>query len=311
MELLQLRYFRAVARGEHLTRAAAELHVAQPSLSRAIARLEAELGVPLFERTGRRLRLNRYGAVFLTRAERALAELDDAKVELADAAGDERGVVAVAAETLRALTGLVASFRAAAPGVQLRLYQADAGEMVARLRSGEADLAFASQPLDGAGLNSVVLASEEVLLAVPPDHPLARRRPRRAAVAELGGEPFVVTRPGQWQRTLADQLFSEIGTVPTVACEGNEPAAIRGLVSAGVGIGLLPSISRRTTKSPPVAWLHLDTDAAWRTLRLYWRTDAYLSGAARRFTEHALENLKPRAQGQRERPTAGRAVNLE
>lgn len=311
MDLRQLRYFRAVARGEHLTQAAAELHVAQPSLSRAIARLEAELGVPLFERTGRRLRLNRYGTLFLTRVQRALAELDDAKVELADAAGDDRGVVAVAAETLRSLTSLVASFRAAAPGVQLRLCQADAGEMAARLRAGEADLAFASQPLNGADLNSVVLASEEVLLAVPPDHPLARRRPPRVAVAELSGEPFVVTRPGQWQRTLLDQLFSCTGTQPAIACEGNEPAAIRGLISAGAGVGLLPAISRTTTTSPPVAWLHLESGAAQRTLRLYWRTGTYLSAAARRFRDHTTENLQPWTHRHQEPVPATRAADFE
>jgi len=164
--------------------------------------------------------------------------------------------------------------------------------MLARLRSGEADLALASQLLPGAGLDSVVLASEEVLLAVPAGHPLARRRPRTAAVAELADEPFAVTRPGQWQRALLDELFAALGRVPAVACEGNEPAAIRGLVPAGAGLALLPAVARRTTTSPHVAWLHLDSGAARRTLRLYWRTDAYLSGAARRFRDHTIENLR-------------------
>ena len=87
MDLLQLRYFQVVARHQHVSRAATELRVAQPALSRAIARLEAEVGVPLFDRRGRRIRLNRFGAMFLARAGRALGELEQGQHELRDAAG--------------------------------------------------------------------------------------------------------------------------------------------------------------------------------------------------------------------------------
>lgn len=289
MELLQLRYFVQVARRQHITEAATELRVAQPSLSRSIARLEKELRVPLFERTGRRIRLNRFGEILLAHVDRALRELDDARLELADAAGEEVGGVAVAAETLRAVTDLVARFRAQAPGVRFRLYQSSAAAMAAQLRAGEIDLALASQPLPGADLDAVDLFSEEVLLAVPLDHPLAQRR--RVAVAELADESFVVTRAGQWQRTVLDQLFAAIGRAPVIACEGDEPAAVRGLIAAGIGIGLLPAVSRDTTDSPPVAWLHLGTAAARRTLRLYWRRDSYLTGAARRLRDFTIDSF--------------------
>ncbi len=292
MDLSQLRYFQAVARTQHITRAAAELYVAQPSLSRTIARLEAELGMPLFERTGRRIRLNHFGEILLAHVDRALRELDDARLELADAAGDERGSVAVSAESLRALAELVARFRASAPQIKLRLFQSPAPSMAAQLRAGEVDLALASQQLPGDDLEQLELISEEVLLAVPPDHPLARRR--RVAVAELIKEPFVVTRPGQWQRALLDQLFADSGRAPVIACDGDEPGAIRGLIAAGVGIGLLPTISRRATPTPRVAWLHLDTDLARRTLRLYWHRERYLTAAARRFRDFTHVQLRRR-----------------
>lgn len=290
MDLLQLRYFLQVARRQHITQAATELRVAQPSISRSISRLERELGVPLFERTGRRIRLNRFGGILLAHVDRALRELDDARLELADAVGEERGSVAVAAETLRAVTDLVARFRAQAPEVRFRLYQSSAAAMAAQLRAGEIDLALASQPLPGADLDAADLFSEEVLLAVPPGHPLARRR--NVTVAELADEGFVVTRAGQWQRTVLDQLFAGIGRVPVIACEGDEPAAVRGLIAAGIGIGLLPAISRDTTASPPVAWLHLGTAAARRTLRLYWRRDSYLTGAARRLRDFTVDSFR-------------------
>ncbi len=285
MDLLQLRYFQAVARHQHVSRAAAELHVAQPALSRSIARLEAELGVPLFDRRGRRVQLNRFGAMFLARAGRALGELDQGQHELRDAAGLAQGTVTIAAETLRTVSGLVAGFLAGHPDVSFRLSQSPAPAMSAQLQAGEVDLCLASQPLPGPALRSVELLSEEVLLAVPPSHHLARRT--HAEVSALAGEPFVTTRPGYWQRALTDRLFADAGTEPVIVCEGDEPYAIRGLISAGVGIGLMPAMARRLAPDPPVSWLRLDAPDCRRTLSLVWRADAYLPAAARALAEFA------------------------
>jgi DNA-binding transcriptional LysR family regulator len=290
VDLLQLRYFRAVARHQHMSRAAAELHVAQPALSKSIARLEAELGVPLFDRHGRRVQLNRFGAMFLARAERATGELDRGQRELHEAAGLAQGAVAVAAETLRTLTGLTARFLAEHPDASLQLYQSPAPVMSAQLQDGRVDLCLASQRLEGPALHSVELLSEEVLLAVPRSHRLARRT--HAGMGALAGEPFVTTRPGYWQRALADQLFAGAGVEPTIVCEGDEPYAIRGLISAGVGIGLMPAMARRLAPDPPVAWLHLDAPGCQRTLSLAWRADAYLSAAARALTALATSHFQ-------------------
>jgi DNA-binding transcriptional LysR family regulator len=139
-------------------------------------------------------------------------------------------------------------------------------------------------------LHSVQLFSEEALLAVPPSHRLAGRT--RVEAGALAGEPFVTTRPGYWQRALADQLFASAGIEPTIVCEGDEPYAIRGLISAGVGIGLMPAVARRLAPEPPVAWLHLDAPACRRTLSLVWRTDAYLSAAARALAEFATSHFQ-------------------
>jgi DNA-binding transcriptional LysR family regulator len=285
VDLLQLRYFQAVARHEHVSRAAAELRVAQPALSRSIARLEAELGVPLFERRGRRVALNRFGAAFLSRVGRALSELDQGRRELADAAGLARGSVALAAETLRTITDLTASFLASHPEVSFRLYQSPAPEMAAQLQAGQVDLCLASQPLPGRSVQATKLLTEEVLLGVPRSHRLAARN--RASIEDLVAEPFVTTRPGYWQRGLADELFARVDGQPTIACEGDEPYAIRGLISAGVGVGLLPAMARRTGR-PPIAWLHLDAPGCQRTLSIAWRRDAYLSTAARQFRDFAV-----------------------
>ncbi|MEU8546112.1 LysR family transcriptional regulator [Streptomyces roseoverticillatus] len=292
MDLLSLRYFQAVARHQHISRAAEELRVAQPSVSRTIIRLEAGLGVPLFDRRGRRIRLNEHGAAFLLRVERVLAELDDARREMADAAVAGPGRVAVAAETLLQLAGVLAAFRALRPGVRVHVSQAPVDAMRHRLRSAEVDFALASQPLSGPGLCSAELVREEVLLVVPPGHPLAGRE--SVTVAELADEDFVSTRAGHWQRALLDRLFAREGLTPRVVCEGDEAAATPELVGVGLGIGLMPAVARRTlAERSPVAWLRLDAEDCHRTLTLVWRENAYLSPAALDFRRLAMERLMP------------------
>lgn len=290
MDLQSLRYFQAVARREHLSRAAAELRVAQPSLSRTIARLETELGVPLFDRPGRRLKLNRFGAAFLTRIDRALREIDDARDEVADAAGLAHGRVAVAVETLLTITGLISTFKEANPGVDITLYQSTPDRMAEQLRTGEVDLCLASQPVAGDPLRTAELLREEVLLAVPADHRLAGQE--RTGLAVLGDEPFISTRHGHWQRGLLEHLFSQVGLTPKIVCESDEPAATAFLIGAGLGVGLVPAMSRSAAGRTPVALLHLDHPDAVRTLTAVWRDDAYHSVAARRLIAQAIDHFE-------------------
>lgn len=163
--------------------------------------------------------------------------------------------------------------------------------MAAQLQAGQVDLCLASQPLPGASVEARELLTEEVLLGVPRSHRLAARR--RTGVADLADEAFVTTRPGYWQRVLTDQLFAGLARPPVIACEGDEPYAIRGLISAGVGIGLLPAMARQSAR-PPISWLHLDEPGCQRTLSLAWRRDAYLSAAARQFRDFAVSHFARR-----------------
>src|SRR5690349_12115287 len=120
MELQQLKYFQTVARLQHFTRAAEELYISQPSLSRSIARLEEELGAPLFDREGRQVRLNRLGQTFLKRVERVFNELEVGQRELQDLIGPEKGLVAVAflhTVGVRLLPLLLSAFRAEHPNI--------------------------------------------------------------------------------------------------------------------------------------------------------------------------------------------------
>ncbi|MEV6905808.1 LysR substrate-binding domain-containing protein [Amycolatopsis sp. NPDC051071] len=284
MDLLALRYFQTVARLEHVGRAAEELRVAQPSLSRTLARLEADLGVPLFDRHGRRIRLNRFGAAFLRRVDRALTELDDGRRELDDAAGLERGTVTVAAESLLVLTEPLRTFVPDHPLVDVRLSQASAARMAEQLRAGDVDLCVTSQPLSGNDIRSRVLLDEPVMLCVPAGHRLAGRG--RVSLSELAGEPFLATRPGYWQRALAEHLFAKAGLELDIVCEGDEAAVLFQLIDAGLGIAFVPSLGLRADTSTTVVWLAVDDPECRRVLSVAWRENTYLSLAAQRFREH-------------------------
>lgn len=285
MDLLQLRYFQAVARYEHISRAAEELRVAQPSLSRTIARLEAELGSPLFSRQGRRIRLNQYGVMFLRHVDRALSELDDGRRALHDARDTGLGRVSVASETLLTITHLLGSFRAAHPRADVRLFQSNAEGMDRRLRAKDVDFCVASQPLTGTHLESIELLREEVLLTVPRGHWLDGRD--SVTIPEIANEPFVTTRRGNWQRALLDRMFESEGLTPILSCEGDEPGAIQDMISVGLGIGLIPAMSRLvgTDSHVPVAWVHMDAPDCRRVVSLVWNRDSYLSEAALKFRE--------------------------
>ncbi|MFE5854702.1 LysR family transcriptional regulator [Streptomyces sp. NPDC056500] len=285
MDLLQLRYFQTVARYEHMSRAAQELRVAQPSLSRTIARLEAELGSPLFDRQGRRIRLNPYGSMFLRHVDRALSALDDGRRALRDARDIGLGRVSVACETLLTIIPLLGSFRDAHPRADVRLFQSNAEEMERQLRAGEVDFCVASQPLTGANLEAIELTREEVLLAVPPGHWLDGRE--SVTITEIADEHFVTTRPGHWQRALLDRLFASEGLTPLLSCEGDEPGAIQDMISADLGIGLIPAMSRQagTDTRIPVAWVRLAAPDCHRVLTLVRNRETYLSDAAVKFRE--------------------------
>ncbi|HEY1179932.1 MAG TPA: LysR substrate-binding domain-containing protein [Phytomonospora sp.] len=278
MDLHALRQFLVVARLEHLSRAAAELRVAQPSLSRTVAKLENELGAPLFDRGGR-LRLNEAGRLFRDHVERALGELDAGRRAVAETADEGFGSARLASETFFTLTGPLSAYKRAHPAADVVLHQMAGEEMGRRLRAQDIDLCVASQPVPGDDIEGTTLLDEPVWLAAPTGHPLADRA--SVTVEELADEPFVTTRGGHWQRRLLDRLFAARDLSPRIVCEGDDPGAIAYLIAAGIGVGLIPDIARRGTVSVPSAWIAVDDPGCRRVLTLLWMRGAHLSTAAR------------------------------
>ncbi|GAC1306064.1 MAG: LysR family transcriptional regulator [Vulcanimicrobiaceae bacterium] len=282
MNVQRVAYFVAVAHAEHVTRAAEALGITQPALSRSIARLEAELGAPLFDRKGRSVRLNRHGRTLLTSAERAFAELDRARREIADQLDASRGTVALGfLHTLGIglVPDLIGAYRRDAPYVTFDLVQNAADTIYRQLDDGAVDLCFGAEPPPQRGLVWRELYREAIELAVPPDHRLARRRGIR--LAEVSGDAFVALRPPFSLRQLSDQLCARAGFAPQIAFEGEEVATVRGLVAAGLGVALLPVSPAPSAIDPPQ--LTIRAPRCYRRLGLAWRTDRFESEAARRF----------------------------
>ncbi|MBO0918972.1 LysR family transcriptional regulator [Streptomyces laculatispora] len=278
MDLNALRQFLVVARLEHLSRAADELHIAQPSLSRTIARLESELGTPLFDRASR-LRLNDTGKLFRGYVERSLGELDAGRRAVAEATSEGVGAVRLASETFLTLTGPLAAYKRAHPIIEVELKWTPAEDMARRLRAQDVDLCLASQPINADGLEAIQLLDEAVGVAAPLGHPLAGRT--SVSIDELAEQPLVTARKGHWQRRLLDRLFAARDLRPKIVCEVDEPSAIADLIGAGLGVGLVPAIARRTATRTPLVWITVDSPDCRRTLTLYWGVDSHLSTAAR------------------------------
>lgn len=237
----RLAYFAAVARHEHVTRAAAEMGVPQSTLSRAMVRLEQDLGVTLFARRGRTVSLTPAGRRFLTAAERALAEVERAADTVRADADPTAGRVAfgflhtMGSETV---PGLIRAFRVDHPRIRFTLVQNYGEAMIERLRAGDLDLCLTSPVPDAPDLVARRLDEQRLRLVVPDDHRLAGRK--RVRLAEAADETFVTLEPGYGLRRITDDLCAEAGFRPRVAFEGEEAETLRGLVAAGLGVALLP-----------------------------------------------------------------------
>ncbi|ALA42278.1 MULTISPECIES: LysR family transcriptional regulator [Paenibacillus] len=285
MELLQLQYFLTVARLEHVTEAARSLHVTQSSLSKTIQRLEEDLGVPLFDRTGRKLRLNEFGSRFLHRAERALFELEQGKQELSDLSSPEYGTLELAVTTASTLPNILREFRKKRPYIQFHVQMLTTQEMVTLLHRGEVDFCLSSPPIEGDNIECQIVFIDPILVAVPKGHRLADRS--SVTLTDLRDEWFVGVKSGYGTRDLVDSVCKSEGFVPKYVYEGDEPARLSTLVEAEIGIAFIPSTARNSREH--LKYLQVENHELVREIALLWHRSRYISRAALEFREVVVE----------------------
>lgn len=279
VELQQLRYFAAVAERRHFTRAARELGIAQPSVSKQIRLLEEELGATLFHRTRGGADLTPAGEAFLPWARQILTDLDAALDEAREIGGLRRGRMNVGA-TPSISTAIVpqalARFHAAYPGIELRLREAGSRELVRQLDEGELDVALVILPVTRRSLETAPLLREELVVAMGRDHPLAERK--RLTLADLRDVPMVMFREGYDLRATTLDACAEAGFEPRYAIEGGEMDGVLRLTEAGMGVSIVPSMVVARGGLLVAARLR---PALTRTIAFAYRRDRRVSRAAR------------------------------
>lgn len=257
MELTPLRYFVAIARAGHITRAAAALGVTQPALSAAVQRLESEVGADLLLRTGRGVELTEAGRAFLTHAEETLRAADATLRAVREVMGLERGSIRVgggATAVAYLLPPVVSALRKKHQGLRFFVREAGSTDVARAVLSGELDLGIVTLPVavpDAEGLVRVPLVEDELRLIVPPGHRLAPKparstssTKRRAAVGEfrwkdIAGEPFVAFEAGTAVRSIVDRAAAGAGVTLNVVMELRSIESIKSMVDAGIGVALV------------------------------------------------------------------------
>jgi LysR family hydrogen peroxide-inducible transcriptional activator len=244
MEVHQLRYFCAVAKHGTFTRASVVEHVAQPSLSQQIQKLEAELGSRLFDRLPRSAKLTVFGKAFLPKAERILRELAAAKSELLEMAGDEKGdVVLGIIPTIAAyiLPTLLKGFTNRHPMVGVKIVEEITPTLLERLHQGTIDMAVVALPLPGGELITQELFEEKFYAVLPQGHKNASKD--SVSLAELNREPFLLLKEGHCFRDSLIAACRKSKMSPEVVFESGQFATILAMVSAGMGVSAVPAMA--------------------------------------------------------------------
>ncbi|NBD27277.1 LysR family transcriptional regulator [Paenibacillus glycinis] len=288
MELTQLEYFLAVARTEHLTKAAETLSITQPALSHSISKLEAELGVPLFERKGRSLQINRYGTMFAKHVEKILQEVERGRKEIEESVNPDSGTVHLAYLNILGvdlIPRLVRDYRSANPKIAFELTQGDKGAIQEQLENGYADLMITSERPVSDAYDWVPIRLLPLYLAVASDHRFADRA--SISLTEIVGEPFVGLKSNCGLRDSLMTRFQHMNFSLASAYDAEDLQTVAGFVAAGLGVSVLPQTAGLNLDG--LRWIPIQEEGWVWEVGLHLRKDRFLSPASRRFVGYIEE----------------------
>ena len=285
MDLRQLRSLLTIVEEGQFTRAAQRLGIAQSSLSAQIRGLEQELGLPVLDRTTRRVTVTGAGASLLATARSVLAEIDAVTAELQRQSGLLSGRLIIGMTPTPGpvdVVGLLADFHRLHPSIELSVREDLSVNLAAALREDQIDIGIltVSEPDDTSGLEVDPLATERLVAVLPVGHRLAGLE--SLTVDQLRDESFVISPPGATIRSALLRTARDAGFRPRIAFESRETNRIRALVAAGLGVGILPR-SDATSPGPTVAAVELAEAQFLHVLSLCWRERRRHGPAAREF----------------------------
>ena len=287
MELRHLTYFVAVAQKLNFSRAADELHVAQPAISQQIRVLENELGVQLFDRAGKRVSLTRAGEVLLPHAHHILAEVETARNEVRDLSQLNRGTASLGAPptvSSHLLPGRLTRFRRRYPGLEVTLREAGTESLIQMVEDSQLDLAIVVSDDLPPVVEAAPMMEEKYVLAVGLLHSLSKQSAVR--LADLSGEAFILFPEGYKLREVTLTACKRAGFEPKVALDGGAMQSALEFVAAGLGVALVPQLALEGAEG--IRGLTISDQDLHRQLGLVWRRDRYLSAAAQALRDFLL-----------------------
>jgi LysR family transcriptional regulator, hydrogen peroxide-inducible genes activator len=259
MEMHQLRYFAAVARTGNFSRAARECHVAQPSLSQQILKLEEEVGERLFDRTQRRAFLTPAGSLFLPHAQSILEAAERGRQEIREMCGQVRGKILLGALPTIApyfLPEIILSFRQKHPGVELIIHEETTEQILHNLEEKELDVALISDAPANPRIEIHQLFTEELLLCLPISHSLVRQE--EVFADDLQQEKFILMQDGHCLGAQAHQFCQSKGFQPEISCRSAQIGTVLAMVKAGLGISLIPEMALASAPKEGIVYRSLD-----------------------------------------------------
>ncbi|WP_334071514.1 MULTISPECIES: LysR family transcriptional regulator [Paenibacillus] len=299
MELRQLQYTLQIAEERNFSRAADKLHIAQPSLSQQLSKLEQELGVKLFQRNTSTVELTHAGASFIEHARKIMDAVEQLRQEMDDISQLRAGRVVIGSMPITGshlLPYVLPAFKAAYPDIQVNLLEDTSLNLEKLTAGGGTDLSLLSLPLQEPTLTYEAIGEEMIDLAVPPDHRLAALEHQAGGIslAELKEEPFIVLKKGQGFRKITIDLCKSAGFEPNVVFESNNIETVQSLVAAGMGITLVPRFIARAKRSELIPVYVPLASSPSRTLVIAYRKGRYLSKAAEAFIDTFKTTLAER-----------------
>lgn len=292
MELQQLRYVIAISRTGNFSRAAEQCHVSQPSLSQQVQKLEDELGERLFDRMTRAVKLTSAGELFVQRAARILAEVEVAQREMRDASSLLRGTLNLGVLPTIApylLPRVLPAFADTFPGLEVIVHEETTERLLKMLGTCDIDLAIASGPIADPQCELVELFREELMLVLPPAHPLVKKR--FISINDVEGERFIVMKEGH---CLGDQVLhfcQRREMQPHVSCRSAQIETILALVESGLGLSLIPQMAAHTSRREALVFRSLIKPRPERSIIAVWSAPRPPGRATREFLKHLRATL--------------------
>lgn len=284
MELLQLRYFLVTAKYEHMTKAAEALRIAQPALSQSIKRLEQELGVSLFDREKRGIRLNETGQLLKEQLMPILETLDALPSALQENVSQQLHTIHLnILAAPRLMTDCIIAYKKRHPEINFRLHQ----KTEPKLTDLSITTHFPENPLPE---NSYPLLTEHFFLAVPADSPYASLS--SVSLTELKGEAFLAPPKNQPIRRICDQFCLDSGFFPHIIGESDNPNNLSSLIAAGFGIGFWPEYSWTRLTNKDIVLLPIRQPVCEREIILTIRPEKISRTVLEEFCQFLFDYIK-------------------